>query len=323
MPARKRPKRGSRGFYPKKRAKRIYPRIKHWPVLPTNKLLGFAGYKVGMTHALVIDTNPNTRTIGQPIAKAVTILDCPSLKVFGFRCYNKSKTARDIFSEKLDKRLERKLKVLKQIKPKVPKQIKPKELPKEITAVRALCHTQPGFKKKPEIFELAIGGSVEKQLECAKSMLGKEIKISEIFKQGDFVDVLAVTKGKGFSGPVKRFGVRMHGRKARQMHRHVAPLGQKEPGKVRSTVPQAGQLGFQTRTELNKKILEIGFDVNKISQSGGYLNYGKISGEYVLIQGSVPGPRKQLIMLRSAIRPSEERYPVDIKYLSTKSKQGV
>ncbi len=315
MPARKRPLRGSRGFYPKKRAKRIYPRIKHWPDLLTNKLLGFAGYKVGMTHVLVIDTNPNTRTRGQPISRAVTILDCPSLKVFGFRCYNKSETASDIISEKLDKRLERKI--------KVPKQIKPKELPKEITAVRALCHTQPGFKKKPEIFELAIGGSVEKQLEYTKSMLGKEIKISEIFKQGDFVDVLAVTKGKGFSGPVKRFGVRMHGRKAEQMHRHVAPLGQKEPGKVRPTVPQAGQLGFQTRTELNKKILEIGFDANKISQSGGYLNYGKISGEYVLIQGSVPGPRKQLIMLRSAIRPLEERYPVDIKYISTKSKQGI
>ena len=114
-------------------------------------------------------------------------------------------------------------------------------------------------------------------------------------------------------------GVSVLGRKAQKMQRHVAPLGQNEPGKVRWTVPQAGQLGFQTRTELNKKILKItsGFDIK-----GDFINYGKVSGDCLLLEGSVPGSRKRLIRMRFAIRPKKV-YPVDIKYVSAMSKQGV
>ena len=87
MPAIKRPRRGSKAFYPKKRARRIYPRIKTYPEIKEAKPLSFAGYKAGMSHAMMIDTNPHSMTKGQQISRSVTILECPAISVFGFRLY--------------------------------------------------------------------------------------------------------------------------------------------------------------------------------------------------------------------------------------------
>ena len=307
------------GFYPKKRARRIYPRTTTWIKTEEAKPLGFAGYKAGMTHVMIIDTNPNSKTKGQHISKTATILDCPPLSVFGFRCYHNEKTSFDVINEKLNENLSRKLRTGK-IK-KLDEQLS--ELHKrKFDKVFLLCHTNPNFKKTPEIFEIALGGHSEKQLEHAKHLLGKELKISDIFKQGDYIDVSAVTKGKGTQGPVKRFGIKILRPKASQMQRHTGSLGQTEPGKIRPTTPMAGQLGFQTRTELNKRILMI-TDGTKVNPKGGFINYGNVSGDALILQGSVPGPRKRLIRMRFAIRPSETHYPVDIKYISLESKQGV
>jgi len=322
MPAVRRPIQGSRGFYPRVRAKKTYPRIKSWGISNEAKPLGFAGFKAGMTHATVIDSNSNSKTKGQSIVRAVTILDCPPLSVFGFNVYSKTpygfKTTGTVLSDKLDKNLSRKFGA---------KKIKTEEQMKKIDGnnvsyIRLLVHTKPGFKKTPEVFELGVGGSSEKQLEYAKGMLGKELKASEILKAGDYVDVFANSKGKGFQGPVKRFGIRILGRKFQQMHRHVGALGTTEPGKIRSTVPAAGQLGWQSRMDYNKKVLQI-LDGKKVVMSGGFLRYGNLSGEAVVIDGSVVGTTKRLVKLRFAIRGPTSRYPADLKSLSLTSKQGV
>jgi large subunit ribosomal protein L3 len=315
MPQTKRPRRGSKAFYPRKRARRIYPRIKSWSDSKENRPLGFAGYKAGMTHVIIVDTDPNSNTKGQQISRPITVLECPPLSVLGFRCYSKNKTSFDVFSEKENKNLSRKLRPAKN-KKSLEEQMK--KVPENISKINLICHTNPNFKKKPEIFEIALGGTAEEQLKYAKENLGKEIKVSDVFKEGDLVDIIAVTKGKGFQGPVKRFGVKVLGRKAQQMQRHSAPLGQNEPGKVRWSIPQAGQMGFQTRTEINKRVLRIanGFDIK-----GDFLNYGKVKGDYMFLEGSVPGSKKRLLRMRFAIRP-KKAYPVDIKYISTTSKQG-
>ncbi|MFH1473694.1 MAG: 50S ribosomal protein L3 [Candidatus Aenigmatarchaeota archaeon] len=316
MPQRKRPGRGSKAFYPRKRARRIYPAVKNWAESNEIKPLGFAGYKAGMSHVVIVDTDPNSKTKGQQITRPITVLECPPLSVLGFRCYSKSKTSFDVFSEKFNKNLTRKMKTPKKDR-SLDEQLK--KLPKNISKINLICHTNSNFKKKPEVFEMALGGVVDDQLKYAKESIGKNIKVSDVFKEGDLVDVISITKGKGFQGPVKRFGVRLHGRKAQKMHRHVAPLGQNEPGKVRWSVPQGGQHGFHRRTEVNKKVLKIsdGFEI-----SGDFLNYGKVKGDCLLLDGSVPGARKRLIRMRFAIRP-KKAYPVDIKYISRTSKQGV
>lgn len=316
MPQEKRPLRGGRGFYPKKRAARIYPAQK-FAKAKEAKPLGFAAYKAGMTHIQVLDTNSKSRTKNQLVAKAVSVLECPPLTVFGYRLYKNTvqgiKTVGDVYAEKFDKRLERKV----EIKKKADKKIREESA----SHIRLLCHTNPVFKKTPEVFEVAVGGSAKEQIDAAKQLLGKNIKISDVFKPGDYVDISSVSKGKGFQGPVKRFGIRLHGRKMRHMHRHVGSLGGAEPGKVRPTVPAAGQLGFQTRTELNKRILKI-VEPKEINPKGGFPNFGIVKTESILVEGSVPGSRKRLIRLRTPMRPPVSKYPVEIKYISLESKQG-
>lgn len=91
------------------------------------------------------------------------------------------------------------------------------------------------------------------------------------------------------------------------------------------TVAQAGQMGYHKRTEFNKKILKISdaSDVDAINPDGGFIKYGLVKNDYILIKGSVPGPSKRLIILRKAMRPkkSDDNAP-QINYISTSSKQG-
>jgi large subunit ribosomal protein L3 len=312
MPTSHKPRSGSLAFYPRKRAKRIYPRLTVYPAAEKPKVMGFAGYKVGMVHAIAIDARKGRKTFGQEISLPVTVLDCPPFKVVGFRAYTATTKGLDVFGEVWDKDLPkdiaRKINLTKK-KEKADLE-KFEKAADKISDFRAIVCTQPRtagmHKKTPEIFEVGIGGKVAKEkFEYVKQMLGKEVKASDIVKEGELVDVVAVTKGKGMAGPVKRFGVKIQRRKAHGKRRHVGAIAAQSPGRVRWTVAMAGQLGFQTRTEYNKRVLKIGEEGKEITPKSGFNRYGLVNGNYMLLEGSVPGAKKRLIMLRPAIRPSK------------------
>jgi len=318
------PRAGSLAFWPRKRAKRIYPRVNTWPKTDKTKTLGFAGYKAGMAHVLIIDTRKTSPTKGDEISLPVTVLDCPPLLVLGVRVYKMTPDGYVAFTEVLhdkvkdDKDLKRKL-----IVGKYKKGIKviEKNLDK-IKKIRLIVKTQPresGLNKKtPEIFEIEVGGNnVQEKWNYSKELIGKEIRIKDVFKEGEFIDAIAITTGKGTQGPVKRFGVTIQTRKAAGKRRHVGTLGSETPGRVLWTVPHAGQMGFQTRTEVNKRVLKMGEDGKEITPKSGFVNYGVIKRDYVLVEGSLPGPRKRLIRLRMAIRPPRiPVLPAEIKHIS-------
>jgi large subunit ribosomal protein L3 len=191
--------------------------------------------------------------------------------------------------------------------------------------IRLLVHTQPresGIgKKKPEVFEISLGGDVQKKWVYAKEKLGGEIKASEVFKDGEYVDVSAVDKGKGFQGPVKRFGITIRPRKHEKKRRHTGVIGVRGVARVLpGKIAMAGQLGFQTRTEFNKVVMKIGND--GINPKGGWINYGNVKGDFILLSGSVPGPRKRLVMIRKGIR-TKKTEPMEIKEVFLESQQGV
>jgi large subunit ribosomal protein L3 len=320
MPEVRKPRAGSLAFWPRKRARRIYPALTTYPETEKVKILGFAGYKAGMLHAILIDNRKGSPTFGQEISVPVTVLDCPPLKVLGIRAYQQTTKGLKVFTEALTKELpkylERKIKLknlkteekLKQIESNLEK----------ISRLRLIVSTQPKLsgigKKTPEVFEIEIGGKDSKEkFEFAKKFLGKEVSAKDFAREGELVDIIAVTKGKGTAGPVKRFGVKIQSRHAKQKRRHVGSLGQERPGKVRWTLPMAGQLGFQTRTELNKRILKIGEKGDEITPKGGFIRYGAIKSNYLLVEGSVPGPKKRLILLRPAIRAKVKLLIPEIK----------
>ncbi|HLC66128.1 MAG TPA: 50S ribosomal protein L3, partial [Candidatus Nanoarchaeia archaeon] len=284
------PRSGSMQFWPRKRARRIYARIRSWPSQKEAKPLGFAGYKVGMCHAMVVDNRKNALTKGEEISVPLTILECPPLKVYGARFYRKSIMGTQAIVDvtaKADKELARKLPVQKKEGKKL------EDIPLAgVEAIYALVYTQPklvGFgKKKPELFEIAIGGNVEEQFAFMKERLGKDLSVKEVLREGAQLDVHAVTRGKGVQGPVKRFGVSIRQHKAEKTKRGPGSLGAwRGQGHMMYRVAHAGQMGFHTRTEYNKWLIKIEDDMQKINRLGGFKHYGVVRNPCILLKGSV------------------------------------
>jgi large subunit ribosomal protein L3 len=180
-------------------------------------------------------------------------------------------------------------------------------------------------RKKPDMAEIEVGGgTVQQQFEYAKSLLGKTVTPAELFKEGQFVDVASISTGKGFQGPVKRYGVTILQAKGRKTKRGVATLGPWNPHHVMYSVARAGQMGYHQRTEYNKRILKIGKDGKEITPKGGFLRYGLVRGPYMLLDGSIAGTEKRPVRLRFPARPprgfGEE--PMQITQISLESPQG-
>ena len=153
-------------------------------------------------------------------------------------------------------------------------------------------------------YESSLGGaSLEEKYKFAAANMGKQVNINDIFKSGEFIDIVSVTKGKGWAGTIKRFGTARLYHKATQKTRHIGTLGPFTPGKVLFTVPQAGQMGFNYRTEYNKRILKIGKkeEAASYTPSSGFQNYGKMTNEFLMLDGSIPGPAKRLVRLRKSV----------------------
>ncbi len=192
----------------------------------------------------------------------------------------------------------------------------------EISDLRLLVYSQPKEislgKKKPEITEMQLQGSLDEKIAFAREMLGKEINAREVFDESEFVDVKAVTKGKGTQGVIKRFGVKQHRPKAKK-RRVVGSIGPWNPSTVMWTVARPGQLGYQTRTEYNKRILKISDDSKEINPEGGFTNFGFVKGPYLILRGSVPGPAKRALGLRKAVRkvPEHKSMIESIEFIST------
>ena len=309
----KSPRHGSMMYAPRVRAKRIYPRVSSKNL--TNEAIPseFAGYKVGMTHVKVIDDVKNSATHNQEILIPVTVIEVPAVKVVGIKAYSKTpyglKGEGEVRAEKHEKELIRKLKITTK-KRNVSKEVETLEKGIEnFEKVVVVVQTQPvkaGIdKKRPEVFEMDIGGTVSEAFAYAKENLGKELNASDILKSGSYVDAVAITKGHGFQGSIKRFGVRLLPKKSQKLRRKAANLGGFHPHKVKRTVPQMGQTGYHKRTDYNKRIISIANDVSNINKDG-WNNYGLIKSPYVLIKGSVPGAKKRLIRIRNAIRLNQK-----------------
>ncbi|MEA3414152.1 MAG: 50S ribosomal protein L3, partial [Nanoarchaeota archaeon] len=75
------PRHGSMQFWPRVRASRQYAKIRSLPSVNEAKILGFAGYKAGMTHVMAADTGKTSLTKGETIAVPVTVIECPPMKI--------------------------------------------------------------------------------------------------------------------------------------------------------------------------------------------------------------------------------------------------
>ena len=319
----RRPRKGSLQFHPRKRAKHHVARVRSWPASKEAKLLGFAAYKVGMTQAIFTDQRPNSATKGDTIAWPCTILECPPLRIAGIRYYKKVENdllpMTETWAPKTNSpspkptdqpsssKNQESTKTTDSNPEKSNGEKKEASSSKEFDDLVIIAQTLPGKsrigKKKSDYMEIALGGKKEEKESYAKSNLGKEIPVTDVFEKGTLIDIHAITKGKGLQGPVKRFGISLKSHKSEKGRRNPGSLGSwKGQVNVMWKVAYAGQTGYFRRTELNKYILDIG--EKPLSPKSGFHRYGQMKNTYLIIRGSIPGPKKRLIRLAQPSRPT-------------------
>jgi len=326
-------------FSPRKRASRHFGSVNAWPQTDETdvRIQGFAGWKAGMTHVFARDMNPRSTSAGQEIRIPVTVVECPKMRILAVRGYKMtpygkqaageasvdSKTIEDAFPE-----------VFKRISNRSGAHDTEKHFETlanaDLDEVRLIVSTQPSQvkavpSKVPEVMEMGLtGGSVEDQLNFAKEKLGEEFSFADAFEEGKLTDIVAVTKGYGWQGVIRRFGGKLQSHKNSKKRRQHGNLGDFGTGYVRKTIRQGGQTGYHQRTEFNKRVLRISNpEEHTITPAGGFLHYGEVKSQYILIKGSVPGPAKRLIRFRDAARGSSKpQHELDITFVSTASKQG-
>ncbi len=118
--------------------------------------------------------------------------------------------------------------------------------------------------------------------------VGQNLKLDQIFQEGQFVDVQGITRGRGMQGVVRRYNfagnIQTHG--THEYRRHGGSIGTRmTPGRVKLGQKMGGHMGAVTHSVLNQKIVKVLPEQN-----------------LVFIGGGIPGPRGELVVVRGAIK---------------------
>merc|ERR1719414_1482455 len=171
------------------------------------------------------------------------------------------------------------------------------------------------------------GGDAAAKVDFAKGLFEKEVTVDSVFAKDEQIDVIGVTKGRGYEGVTTRWGVTRLPRKTHRGLRKVACIGSWHPARVSTTVPRAGQNGYFHRTEMNKKVYRIGkkgdesscsteADLTKkgVTPMGGFVRYGEVNEDWVMVKGAVVGVKKRPLILRKSMLKHSSQTPGNHRY---------
>jgi large subunit ribosomal protein L3 len=328
MGRKNKPRAGSMAVYPRVRAKSIIPKFNSFGNVDALNITGckplcFYTFKAGMTYVIAKNAKKKASNYGQDMSIPVTVLEAPDLKVVGARFYkdNQSVAGKAAIFEftNQDKDFKKRIGGNKQKEVvSIEDALKKKD---EADALALICLV-PAFKtnfgqKKPVIVELTLSGTYDEQIKYLQDKFNKTICVEDVFDKDSYLDAKAISIGHGFTGPVKRMGIKVQRPKAQQIQRHVGSINPWHPATVMFSVPRAGQHGFHNRTVFNTKLVMIDDDASKVTPKSGFQNYGVLKNKYILVSGSVPGSSKRVIALRNTIRKQASKLEIaDVSYIS-------
>jgi large subunit ribosomal protein L3e len=358
------PRHGSLGFRPRKRTQHHRGKVKSFPKDDATRpphLTAFMGYKAGMTTIVRDVDRPQSKLLHKKeVLEAVTIVETPPIVVVGLVGYIETprglRALGTVWAAHLSDEVKRRFyknwyKSKKKAFTRYAARVAAsktsmermlKRIKRSCAVVRVLAHTQvrlvPVRQKKAHLMEIQVnGGSVADKVDFAVKLFEKPVPVSAVFAANESIDVCGVTRGKGTTGVVKRFGVRRLPRKTHRGLRKVACIGAWHPARVSWTVARTGQLGYHHRTEMNKKIYRLGtddqrnatteFDLTKkpITPMGGFPNYGIVKNDFLMLKGCVCGPKRRVLTLRKSLFPPMDRgalEKISLKFIDTASKIG-
>lgn len=157
---------------------------------------------------------------------------------------------------------------------------------KSVRKPEAGLYAKLGLEVPAAVRELRLPPEVVEKYE-----VGQKLSAQDVFRDGMFVDIQGTSKGRGYTGVMKRHNFAgykaTHG--AHEYQRHGGSIGMNmTPGRVFKGKKMAGQHGNKTVTVLNVKVAKVMADEG-----------------LVLVQGSVPGARGSLVLMRSAAKKKQ------------------
>merc|ERR1711997_936377 len=328
------------------------------------------GYKAGMTRIVREANRPGSKVNKKDIVEAVTIIETPPMVAVGLVGYIKTprglRALKTVWAQHLSEECKRrfyknwsksKKKAFSKAAMKWTDDQGKKEIEKDLAqikkyceVVRMICHTQQKLlrkrQKKAHIMEVQLnGGSIADKVDFARKHFEQKIPIFDVFSKDEMIDLVGVTKGKGFKGVTSRWHTKKLPRKTHKGLRKVACIGAWHPSRIQYTVARAGQKGYHHRTEINKKIYEIKPGYHKkdgvliknnasteydttdkcINPMGGFPHYGMAKQDFVMIKGCCIGPKKRVLTLRKSLLVHTKRVALEdikLKFIDTSSKFG-
>lgn len=210
---------------------------------------GLIGKKVGMTQVFNEEGN----------VVPVTVIDISSCEVVGHRTQEKDQYTAVILGFKDAKE-------------------------KHLTKAQAGNFKKAGAKAKRIVREFRVDAA-----DLANFKIGEPVKADALFKKGELVDVIGITKGRGYQGVVKRWGFRGFGQThgTHEYRKHPGAIGQrKTPGRVYPNKKLPGHYGVEQVTTQNLTLVDVIADKNLL-----------------LIKGGVAGHNEAMVVVKPAIKP--------------------
>merc|ERR1712213_112321 len=313
---------------------------------------------------------PGSKGGAREIVEAVTIIETPPLVAVGMVGYIETprglRALKTVWAEHINVECKRRFyknwskskeKAFTKACLKWKDEVGQKEIEKDLSqikkycqVVRVICHTQQTLlkrrQKKAHIMEIQLnGGSVADKVNFAREHFEKKVPIKQVFAKDEMIDIIGVTKGKGFKGVTSRWHTKKLPRKTHKGLRKVACIGAWHPSRIQYTVARAGQKGYHHRTEINKKIYRMGAGIHtkdglvvknnastdydltdkSITPLGGFVRYGEVNNDFIMIKGCCIGPKKRVLTLRKSLITHTSRVAsekIELKWIDTSSKFG-
>ena len=150
---------------------------------------------------------------------------------------------------------------------------------KHVTKPEAGHFKQNGVSAKRHLKEF--------RLENAADMNPGDVVAADTFAAGDKVDITGITKGRGYTGAIKRWNLHMLGKThgIGPIHRQSGSMGVIDPARIFKNKKMAGQYGNEQVTVLNLEVVKVDAEKNLIA-----------------VKGAIPGARGGIVFLRDSVK---------------------
>merc|ERR1712141_828705 len=178
------------------------------------------------------------------------------------------------------------------------------KMKKYCKVIRVIVHTQMKLlkkrQKKAHVMEVQInGGTIAQKVDWARERLEKQVNVGQVFAEDESIDVIGVTKGKGYN--------------------HRTEINKK--------IYRMGKGVHQDGGKVVKNNASTDYDLTEktITPMGGFPHYGELNNDFVMLLGATPGPKKRVITLRKSLLTHTKRRAlekINLKFIDTSSKFG-